>query len=278
MVAHLRAAPDGLGPGLSHLLDLADPANDLGIGLAVLHLRPGEVWRGALETESAWLLMGGRVRARTHARTDANGTGAREVELSRRSLFDEGPSCLHLAPGAGVVFEALEATELTLHQVPSSANFPPEVYRPELVREERRGRGAAKDAALRVVRTIFDATNTHPTSQMVLGEVLTLPGRWSSYPPHHHPQPEVYHYRFTHPAGYGHAELGDEVLKVRHGDTVSIRAGQDHAQCAAPGYGMYYAWTIRHLEGARYDVPEFTEAHRWLLEPGAPHWWPSDVD
>ena len=59
----------------------------------------------------------------------------------------------------------------------------------------------------------------------MLGEVVTLPGGWSSYPPHHHPQPEIYHYRFTHPQGFGHAELGDDVFKVRHYDTIRILAG-----------------------------------------------------
>ena len=83
--------------------------------------------------------------------------------------------------------------------------------------------------------------------EKVLGEVVTMPGRWSSYPPHHHPQPEIYHYRFTRPQGYGHAELGDDVLKVKQFDTVKIFDGNDHAQCAAPGYGMYYSWVIRHL-------------------------------
>jgi 5-deoxy-glucuronate isomerase len=33
---------------------------------------------------------------------------------------------------------------------------------------------------------------------------------------------------------------------------------------------------IRHLPGRPYDVPEFTEEHRWLLQAGAQHWWPSD--
>ena len=38
---------------------------------------------------------------------------------------------------------------------------------------------------------------------MVLGEVVNLPGKWSSYPPHHHPQPECYFYRFDKPMGFG---------------------------------------------------------------------------
>ena len=102
----------------------------------------------------------------------------------------------------------------------------------------------------------------------MLGEVVTFPGGWSSYPPHHHAQPEIYHYRFTAPQGFGHAELGERVMKVRPYDTIKIPAGLDHAQCAAPGYGMYYSWVIRHLAGDRYTVPEFTEEHAWTMQPG----------
>jgi 5-deoxy-glucuronate isomerase len=96
--------------------------------------------------------------------------------------------------------------------------------------------------------------------------VITYPGRWSSYPPHHHPQPELYYYRFDRPQGYGHAECGDEVYKVREHDVLRIPGGRDHAQCAAPGYHMYYLWTIRHLEGARYAGFETTPDHRWTFE------------
>jgi 5-deoxy-glucuronate isomerase len=130
---------------------------------------------------------------------------------------------------------------------------------------------------LRLVRTLFDHSNSHPDAELVLGEVVTLPGRWSSYPPHHHPQPEIYHYRFDRPEGFGHAELGETVLKVRHNDTVRILAGNDHAQCAAPGFAMYYSWVIRHLSGNPYTVPEFTEAYRWTMAPDAPYWRPVGV-
>ena len=137
--------------------------------------------------------------------------------------------------------------------------FAATLYLPDDVPNEHRGAGQVGGACLRFVRTIFDGTNTDANCELVLGEVITMPGRWSSYPPHHHRQPEIYHYRFTEPRGYGHAELGDTVLKVRQYDTVKIFDGNDHAQCTAPGYGMYYAWVIRHLPGDRYTVPEFTD-------------------
>jgi 5-deoxy-glucuronate isomerase len=99
-----------------------------------------------------------------------------------------------------------------------------------------------------------------------VGEVVSLPGRWSSYPPHHHAQPEIYYYRFDPPQGYGHAELGDEVFKVHQHDLLRITAGNDHAQAAAPGYHMYYLWAIRHLDGNPYTGFEYTETHKWTFE------------
>jgi 5-deoxy-glucuronate isomerase len=60
------------------------------------------------------------------------------------------------------------------------------------------------------------------------------------------------------------------VLKVRARDTLLILDGQDHSQVAAPGYGMYYIWVIRHLPGNPYVAPEFTPEHRWMKAPGAP--------
>ena len=103
---------------------------------------------------------------------------------------------------------------------------------------------------------------------------MNYPGRWSSYPPHHHPQAEIYHYRFTLPQGYGHAELGDEVYQVRSYDTIKILDGVSHAQVSAPGYGMYYIWVVRHLPGNRYTGFRFTEEHQWVLDPAHQGWQP----
>ena len=97
----------------------------------------------------------------------------------------------------------------------------------------------------------------------------TSPPDVRSRPPHHHAQPEIYHYRFTEPQGYGHGELGDHVFKVRQFDTLKILDQNDHSQTSAPGYGMYYIWVIRHLPGDPYTVPRFTPEHRWTMEKGA---------
>ena len=92
--------------------------------------------------------------------------------------------------------------------------FKPRVFLPESVANEPRGKGQVDDRCLRHVRTIFDGTTSDANAELVLGEVVTMQGGWSSYPPHHHSQPEIYHYRFTEPQGYGHGELGETAVTV----------------------------------------------------------------
>ena len=244
-------------------------AEDLtGISFGILKLQAGASHQVTTQAETAFLLMSGVVRL---------SAGGREERFRRRSLFDEGPSCLHVSAGTGIVIAAEEDSELTTYETLNRRQFEPRFYQPAHVPTEHRGKGQVGDTCYRFVRTIFDRSNADPNAELVLGEVITMPGRWSSYPPHHHPQPEIYHYRFTMPQGYGHAELGDRVFRVRNYDTIRIPAGLDHAQCAAPGYGMYYSWVIRHLPEKPYTVPEFTAEHRWTMDPGAQFWEPKDV-
>ncbi|MBI4183964.1 MAG: 5-deoxy-glucuronate isomerase [Proteobacteria bacterium] len=265
MAVHLTEHRFGFGPGYTPITGLDEEEDNTGIAFGVLRLAPGEALAVAPEGETAWLLMAGRVSV---------GVAGGEERLARGSLFDEGPSALHVAAGEPVRLKAADEVELTVYAVANRRPFRPRLHRPAEVPDERRGAGQVGGTCLRLVRTIFDRSNAEPDADLVLGEVVTLPGRWSSYPPHHHPQPEIYHYRFAAPQGYGHAELGERVLKVRHYDTVKILAGLDHAQCAAPGYGMYYSWVIRHLPGDPYTVPEFAGEHRWTMEPNARYWRP----
>ncbi len=255
----------GFGPGYTAITIAGEAGDETGISMGVLKLAAGQSHVATLAGETAFLLMDGAITGRI------GGAGFR---LSRASLFDDSPACLHAATGTPVEIGADRDSELTVYACENPASFESRVFRPADVVDERRGEGQVGGRCLRLVRTIFDAHNSPPEVRLVLGEVVTLPGGWSSYPPHHHPQPELYHYRFTHPQGFGHAEHGDDVFKVRQYDTIRIQAGRDHAQTAAPGYGMYYAWVIRHLPGQLYDVPEFTEEHAWTMKPGAKIWEP----
>jgi len=268
MALHLTQHRAGFGPGLTPVTRIGEAEDDTGIAFSVLRLAAGETVDTVTARETAWLLMAGRVTV---------AVGGRTVEFARRSLFDESSSCVHAAAGESVRIAARADSELTLYEVENGKPFAPRVFTPADVPNEHRGAGQVGGTCLRFVRTIFDGSNSDPNTEMVLGEVVTMPGKWSSYPPHHHPQPEIYHYRFTDPRGFGHAELGETVFKVRHNDTVKIFGPNDHAQVAAPGYGMYYAWVIRHLPGDRYAVPEFTAEHAWTMQADARFWAPKEA-
>ena len=143
------------------------------------------------------------------------------------------------------------------------------LYTPETVQTQHAGaNGELMGCMRREIKTFFDYDNM-PESNMVLGEVLNFPGKWSSYPPHHHPQPEVYFYRFDHPQGFGAGFANGEIYKTGHNGLAVITSGF-HSQTAAPGYAMCYAWGIRHLDGdpwkkTRIDDPE----HEWLWKRDA---------
>ena len=246
-----------------------DDDNDIGIGIGILRLNAGDNFQLTVDHETAFLLMSGKVRINFDHES---------VVVERASIFNEAATCLHACQGLDVTIECLLATEFTLYQTANRKVFPCKLYRPEDVDREQRGKGQVGDTCWREVRTIFGIEDNNIESDMVLGEVITFPGRWSSYPPHHHSQPEIYHYRFMLPQGYGHAELGEDVFKVGHYDTIKIHDLKDHAQCAAPGYGMYYSWVIRHLPGDRYVKPEFTKEHTWVMDPEVDYWLPNVAD
>jgi 5-deoxy-glucuronate isomerase len=267
--AHDATHRHGFLAGFTPITRSDDPANETALAVGVLKLAAGTRFRTEATDETAWLLMDGSIRG-TLAQKD--------FELRRSSLFDESASCLHACAGTTLDLMAVADCELTVYSCASPAIFAARIFTPKDVPNEHRGLGQVRNRSLRFVRTIFDGRNSPPEVRLVLGEVVTLPGGWSSYPPHHHLQPEIYHYRFTQPQGFGHAELGETVVKVRQYDTIRIPAGLDHAQCAAPGYGMYYSWVIRHLPDNPYTVPEFTADHAWTMSRDAAIWWPRDLD
>lgn len=262
---HMAEHRAGFKMGWTDITCFDDPGELTGLGVAVLKLRQGEKIERTFGNECAWLLMAGAVRLEVDHDT---------VEVHRGSLFDEGPSCVHGPVGTRLAIKVLEDAEFTIYQCGNTRSFPVEIYVDSDTKDELRGRGQVGGTCERIVRTIFCDDNSHPHADLVLGEVITLPGKWSSYPPHNHPQPEIYHYRFNDPRGWGHAELAEEVLKIRSNDSVRIVDMKTHAQVSAPGYAMYYAWIIRHLPEVRYTIPNFELEHSWIMESGSTAWAP----
>ncbi|OGR03022.1 MAG: hypothetical protein A2284_03855 [Deltaproteobacteria bacterium RIFOXYA12_FULL_61_11] len=221
-----------------------------GMGFALQILKVGEKLElGFEDAECAVLLLAGKCRFSLRGAS---------LTVDRPHWIQAGPTVAHLAAGETVEVSATSQTRLAIVHTPNRATFPSRLLQEEMVAVEHRGRGLLEDTCYRQVRTVFDRTSAPLESQLVLGEVINFPGRWSSYPPHHHAQPELYYYEFSPIHGYGHAELGERVFKMGHQDLLIITDRRDHAQCAAPGFHLYYLWAIRHLSGNPYTGFEYT--------------------
>ncbi|MBE6101757.1 MAG: 5-deoxy-glucuronate isomerase [Selenomonas ruminantium] len=216
--------------------------------------------------ETAFVILTGKVEIAWE--------GKKEI-MERQSLFEENPYCLLVPKATKVTIKALQQdTEVLVQQTINEKTFQPVFFRPEDVQADVFGAGMWKGTAERTVRTIFDYDNA-PFSNMVNGEVINSPGRWSGYIPHNHPQPEVYTYKFDKPQGFGACFIGDNAFKISHNSWSELSGGYMHPQVTAPGYAMWYSWMIRHLPGdpwvkTRNDLPE----HTWLLDPEAEIWEP----
>lgn len=137
---------------------------------------------------------------------------------------------------------------------------------------ELRGAGQAS----RQINGVFDAGMDGP-ERVIVVEVLTPAGNWSSYPPHKHdewgdgevPLEEIYYFRIDGPSGFGvhrtytaDGEV-DETVSVVDGDVYLIPRGF-HGPCvAAPGYDMYY---LNVMAGPQREWLICTDPeHEWVL-------------
>ncbi len=249
----LIKTPQGFPMGETSLVTM-DDAYQTGMNFKVIKLNQGERYELTAPLENAALLMTGAVSFQW---------GDNSQEVKRRSYFDEDPFVLHTPRDLKSAVVALTDCEILLMQTENDVIFSPTLFDSETMFEsERRGRGLLDDASYRIVRTVFDKRN-RPESNLVVGEIITFQGHWSSCPPHYHPQPEIYHYRFSEPQGFAFAEDGDDALKVYHNDTLVILDNKTHAHATAPGYALYTLWFIRHLKDNPYIMPDFKKEHDW---------------
>jgi 5-deoxy-glucuronate isomerase len=249
--------------GYNSITELNGKHSDMLMDFGILKMKDAQVEVDTQPLEKAYLLLFGKVQFNWDDQ---------EVVVERDNCFDTNPYCLHVPPTTDVKVACLDQdTEIAVFRTDNEESFEPKLYNPDEVRSEQRGKGTMKEASTRTVRTIFDKENTSKAN-LVLGEVIGYPGKWSSYPPHHHPQPEIYFYKFNPSNGYGFSELGDDVIKLEENITVKVLPGMTHPQVTAPGYAMYYLWAIRHLDDEPYITPTFVEEHTWVQEEDAVIW------
>jgi 5-deoxy-glucuronate isomerase len=189
----------------------------------------------------------------------------------RKDVFSGYPHALYLPAGTRFRVTAHQLTELGDGRAPSAAQLPARVIRPDDCGFEIRGGGNATRQIIDIIPPGF------PADRLLVCEVYTPGGNWSSYPPHKHdvdrPPGEVkleetYYYRFNDPDAYGIQRLytnrTDRTVTVTHGDVVLIRSGY-HPFVTAYGYDAYYlnvlAGTRRSMAAS--DDPRYAAFRKW---------------
>ncbi|MGW0950363.1 5-deoxy-glucuronate isomerase, partial [Streptomyces sp. NPDC002623] len=157
--------------------------------------------------------------------------------------------------------------------------FPARYGRKEDVPVELRGAGACS----RQVNN-YCLPGTFEAEQLLVCEVLTPGGNWSSYPPHKHDEArpgeeseleEIYYFEVCgDPNGFGYQRVYgtperpiDVLAEVRSGDTVLIPHGWHGPSVAAPGYDLYY---LNVMAGPGQD-------RAWLICDDPAHGWVRDT-
>ena len=217
------------------------------------------------ETEVALVLIGGNFRA--------SGEGwAFDVADGRTSPFTGKPHCLYLPRHTAYAIEAITDVELAYNGSPATRDTAhPTLIRPEDTRHIELG----KDNWRRTSEIILD--EKFDSEHFYIGEGMIPSGNWSGYPPHSHDvnnppaeldMEETYFYLFDPPQGFGFQSVYqpdgsvNEAYRVQDHDTVAIAAGY-HPLVGAPGYSMYYLWTMAGATG-RGLISSLDPQHAWV--------------
>ena len=121
----------------------------------------------------------------------------------QKDVFDGLPYTLYLPSASSVTLKAETICEIAECRVPSTASLEPKLIRPADISSNLRGGENASRQIIDVMPPEF------PADKLVVVEVYTPGGNWSSYPPHkhevHNPPVEVdldeiYYYRMKDPS------------------------------------------------------------------------------
>jgi 5-deoxy-glucuronate isomerase len=193
------------------------------------------------QREMAMVVLGG-VCSVTSSRGDWQGIGQRET------VFGGLPYTLYLPIGTSFTVSADTACDLALCYCKADEEYPARLVTPAHVGIEIRGGGNATRQINSMLPPTFLA------QRLMVVEVFTPAGNWSSFPPHkhdvHNPPAEVdleeiYYYRIERPEGFAMQKVYtadgriDETMTVRDGELVLVPEGY-HPVVAAHGYNVYY--------------------------------------
>ena len=195
------------------------------------------------DEELALVMLGGQA--------DIRAGGQHWEQLGQRAnVFAGMPHTLYLPAGTAKVeiTGSTETCEVAVCGARADRKFPAAVIDPSAVEVEIRGGGNATRQINHIIKPDFAA------DRLLVVEVYTPSGNWSSYPPHkhdvHNPPGEVdldeiYFFKISQPEGFAIQRIytrdgrRNETVTVRDNEVLLIPDGY-HPVVAAHGYDCYY--------------------------------------
>jgi 5-deoxy-glucuronate isomerase len=203
---------------------------------------PGQTCRGeTADRELAIVVLGGVCSVKS-SRGEWQRIGQRET------VFDGLPFALYLPIRTSFTVTTETGCDLAFCYCRAEDEYPARLVTPEHVGIEIRGGGNATRQINSMLPPTFLA------QRLMVVEVFTPAGNWSSFPPHkhdvHNPPGEVdleeiYYFRVERPEGFAIQKVYtadrsiDETMTVHDGEIVLVPEGY-HPVVAAHGYNVYY--------------------------------------
>jgi 5-deoxy-glucuronate isomerase len=213
------------------------------IGFQIHRLEAGQTATGgSTDRETCLVVLAGSA--------DVSVDGERFAGIGgRSSVFDDAaPGAVYAPAGRNYSVTAKDDVELAVCSAPGKAGRSPRVIAAAEMSKEIRGSGTNT----RYVRNILPQTKE--ADSLLVVEVITPGGHWSSYPPHKHDKAsqgqetvleETYYHRLNPSQGFAFQRVYtderdiDETVCVHDGDLVLVPRGY-HPVGAAHGYDLYY--------------------------------------
>ncbi|MCR8547765.1 5-deoxy-glucuronate isomerase [Salipiger sp. P9] len=214
------------------------------VGFGLYQLRAGERVSEATGSNEVILVI-------VEGKAWLQGAGRDWGELGERmDVFEKtSPHCLYLPNGSDWSAEATTDCTIAVCAAPGNGGHEARRIGPEGIALTQRGEGGNT----RFINNIAMENEDYCDSLLVT-EVFTPAGNWSSYPSHRHDEDdfprityleETYYHRLSPAEGFGIQRVYtddlqlNETMAVHDGDVVCVPRG--HHPCGAPhGFEMYY--------------------------------------
>ena len=238
------------------------------VGFGLYKLKKGEMVSEATGDREVILVL---VEGIAHMKT-ANQDFGKMGE--RMDVFEKlAPHCLYVPGNDEWQAEAITDCSLAICSAPAKGNYPATKIGPDGITTNPRGQGTNTRYIHNIAMEDRDVAGS-----LLVTEVFTPNGHWSSYPPHRHDEDdfpnityleETYYHRINPKQGYGYQRvfsedgLMDENIAVQNEDVVLVPGG--HHPCGAPyGYDMYY---LNVMAGPRRNWRFKNHPHHnWIFE------------